>query len=240
MNSDIIIQGAVNFRDLGGISTSCGKTIKKGLLFRSDELSGLTAEDLQSLNTIQLKTVLDFRTDAERQESTDRLPSSVSNTPDSTINPGSTSFAEILGKVEQYGAEELMFEAYERFACDSMIQKVYRMFFECLQADTYMPLLFHCSAGKDRTGYAAALFLSALGVTQDVIMEDYLYSNQRLEAKYREIKLSRPRIAPMFEVKAAYLEHSFNKIDKKYGSLQNYLRNELQVSTAILQKRFLE
>ena len=106
-------------------------------------------------------------------------------------------------------------------------QDTYREFFRIVSEERNTPLLFHCSAGKDRTGIAAALLLGALGVDRKVIIEDYMLSAEYLKGKYDAIVQAHPEFAPLTTVRKEYLEAAFQTIDSDYQGLENFLRNQL-------------
>ncbi len=108
-------------------------------------------------------------------------------------------------------------------------QPQYTEFFKILQGGNNAPLLSHCSAGKDRAGFAAALFLSSLGVDRETVIGDYMLSAQYLKGKYDKEIQAHPELEPLLTVKREYIEAALNTIDKEYGGMENYLTNNLGV-----------
>lgn len=102
------------------------------------------------------------------------------------------------------------------------------------------PILFHCAAGKDRTGIAAALLLSALGTDRETIFQDYLLSNPGLGDKYDDILKARPELAPAVAADASYLEAAFEVIDSEFGGLEAFLKRQLRADRSALQALYLE
>jgi protein-tyrosine phosphatase len=102
------------------------------------------------------------------------------------------------------------------------------------------PLLFHCSAGKDRTGFASALFLASLGVDKETIIQDYLLSKKQVEEKYAGFVAENPVLEPLMTVKREYIEAALDLIDKEYGGMENYLTHYLQVDTLKMRKIYTE
>lgn len=234
------MEGGFNFRDLGGYKTSSGKSVKWGKVFRSDEMYNLTSSDLNYLNEIPLRTIVDFRSEKEIENAPDKKPNSVINRYELTINPGNHSNISNISELNSEYGEEFMKKINCSFVTDSGIIDRYKTFFVLLQDENQIPLLFHCTAGKDRTGMAAALFLASLGVDEDTIFEDYMLSNKYLEDKYQSIVDSLPALKPLFEVRTQYLRAGFEQIRSDHGSIENYLQNMLDVDLEHMKKLYLE
>ncbi len=239
------MEGGYNFRDLGGFSGAGGKHVVWRQLFRTDGLNTLTEADLACLAAIPVITVVDFRTAEENERSPDILPPSVKNVVHLPIAPGYMS-ERAVKKLEDYASpDDFMFEMYRDLALDAAITASYRQFFAVIQAgrdgrsgDT-LPLIFHCSAGKDRTGFAAALILHALGVDREAILADYEASNGYLRDKYATVIAAKPHLKGLFTVKKAFLTEAFRLVESAYGSLEAYLETVLDVDIAALRRRFL-
>lgn len=234
------LEGGFNFRDLGGYKTALGKTVKWGKVFRSDEMFHLTASDLDYLNEIPLLTIVDFRSEKEIENTPDKKPSSVNNRYELTISPGNHSNISSISEISGEYGEEFMKEINRSFVTDSVIIGRYKDFFALLQDEKQIPLLFHCTAGKDRTGMGAALFLAALGVDEETIFEDYMLSNKHLENKYKAIIDSIPEMKPLLEVRTQYLQAGFEQIRNDHGSIENYLRDVLEVDLDYMKDFYLE
>ena len=209
-----------NFRDLGGIKNKEGKFVRWGKLFRTDEMNKLGTEDLTYLASTGLKTVVDFRTATEKEggfggmllPSPDKLPSTVKNPYDLEINAGNIFSDEIIGSISKGLSEEetaqIMIDGYiEMISYDDYVAK-YKEFFKYVQDENALPLSYHCSAGKDRTGVATMLILSALDVDKETIMKDYMLSKDYIKGKYDSYLKFYPQIAPLVTV------------DEKYRSLR--------------------
>ena len=134
----------------------------------------------------------------------------------------------------------MMEQIYLRLVSDKEYVKRYREFFALLQSEENTPLVFHCSAGKDRTGIAAALVLTALGVDMRTVMTGYLASNGYLESKYSEYIRQMPNLGALFGVKAGFLDAAFNRIRKDYGSADEFLRGELKVDIPRFRELYLD
>lgn len=233
------LKGGFNFRDLGGYRTTDGKTVKWGKVFRSDEMHNLTQADLDYLNQIPLHTVVDFRSEGEIKSAPDKIPPSVKTRFELIINPGSHSSSSNPGVFGDDAGEVFMEELNRSFITDPVIIDQYKTFFGLLQDEKNVPLLFHCTAGKDRTGMGAALFLASLGVDEQTIFEDYLLSNRYLEKKYKAITDSIPSLKALFEVRLQYLQAGFDQIKKDHESVENFLQNTLCVDLKRMRQLYL-
>ena len=237
--SHLPMQGGYNFRDLGGIRTTDGRCVKWGKLFRADELSRLTDTDLEYLSSIPLSTIVDFRFSEETTASPDKIPGSVKEYYNYEIKPGNISVSGLETMTTEQ-ADSVMIDIYTLLVSDPGCVKCFRDFFTLLQNDNNAPLLFHCSAGKDRTGLATAFILTALGVDEATILEDYMLSNIYLKDKYAPIKEKMPRIAPLFEVKPDFFNTAMEIINKNHGSLENFLVKELRIDMEKMKDLYLE
>ncbi len=231
----LTIEGAYNIRDIGGYQTTNGQYVKKGLLFRSGDLNLLTNEDLSYLNRLNLQTIIDFRSDKERKEAPDKVPQIITESVWLPINAGNM---EDIFSIDPKDIPVVMEKVYRYIVSDC--QKELREFFRLVAIKEKSPLLFHCSAGKDRTGIAAALLLAALGVSQEIILEDYLLSAQLLKGKYDFIIKKYPELTPLSTVKPNYLEAAFQTINEDFSGTNHYLTKYLQVNIHRLQELYTE
>lgn len=222
-------------RDLGGYPTQDGKRVKWGKLLRSGDLNELTVKDLQYLESIPLLTDIDFRSRAERENAPDKHPAGLKAYILLPIDAGDLSEVEIT---DATSVPKLMEEAYR-----TIIHKYrdeYKTFFRILAEEGRAPLLFHCSAGKDRTGIAAALILSALGVERSIILEDYLLSAECIKGKYDALIRRQPALAPLATVYPEYLQAAFRTIDEDFGGMEAFLRDSLEADIPLLKERYTE
>jgi protein-tyrosine phosphatase len=238
------MQGTPNFRDYGGYRTATGQVVKWGYLYRSGQLSSLTGQDLALLESLGLDLLCDFRREEEQANAPNRLPQeNAPRTLSLPITPGSNGrFFEqagsgIGGRQAMY---DFMLEINRDFAL-AQTQAYSRMFAEVLEVEDAR-FLVHCAAGKDRTGFAAALVLLALGVPRAVVLNDYLMSAryfkpelelERIRKKY-QMDLPAEAIMPMLEVHEEYLSAALDEITSRYGSVEAYLAQELGVGVAEL------
>lgn len=237
--SQLPMEGGYNFRDLGGIPTKDGQRVKWGLLFRADDMSDLSDSDLAYLETIPLTSVIDFRAIAETRRTPDRLPAGVRFTYPISISRMNLTTEGVQSKLEESNMDMYMKSMYRQLVSDTVCVKAYRTFFKILQHRLSAPVVFHCSAGKDRTGMAAALILYALGVDEKIIMEDYLASRIYLADKYQSVITRYPRAEAMFTVKRPFLQAGINQIKREYGSVEVFLSNILNVNIEKMRDMYL-
>lgn len=237
------IQGGYNFRDLGGLKTKDGRFVKWGKIFRADDLHRLTDSDLSYLASIPINSVVDFRAENEIENAPDKTPG-IAGYYQLSITPGnlptSTKLSkENLSALRSLNIDSVMMNINELLVTDPTSIQQYTTFFQLLSDETKVPLLFHCSAGKDRTGMAAALTLFALGADEETVLNDYLSSNKYIKEKYAQYTNQHPSLEPLFSVKAEYLEAGIKKIKEEYGSVENYLDKTLKVNRKKLKEMYL-
>lgn len=218
-----LLQGATNFRDLGGHAGRDGRRVRHHRVYRSDHLAGLTPEDQRTLQGLGLTHRIDFRGAHERATLPSELPGVTALT--LSIEPTVVHRVQAMLAAGQIPTEaetvELMCQTYRAFT--SAGAPVYARFFRhVLEQPT--PLVFHCTAGKDRTGFAAALLLGALGVAHDDIVHDYLLTN-RLYVRSTLVEARGPAhvMDVLWSVRPAFLEAAFTTIEQEFGGLARYL-----------------
>jgi protein-tyrosine phosphatase len=234
------LEGQSNFRDLGGYTTADGRRVKPGLIFRSGELSNLTPEDYRILATLRLRTVYDLRTEGERAAAPTTwaagpVQTFVSPKPGSPLAGLSPKSGEPLTPAR---ARDIMLAFYRQMP--TAYAPEFKVIFQQL-LDDQAPLLLHCTAGKDRSGLASALILTALGVPRAEVLSDYQLTNRYLDladlkrAGVNSAFLARlpPDVAQTFlAADPAYLEASFQSIEQQYGSIDAYLAKTLSIGPA--------
>lgn len=247
------LEGGQNFRDLGGYRTSDGRTVKWGLIYRSGAMSRLTEKDFAYLASLGLKTVVDFRDNRERTSEPVNWPDAGKPTVhvrDYAMDNGMFMNALLKPGLSGDQARQAMATLYRDIP--NLFADQYRLLFAELLT-TNAPLAFNCSAGKDRTGVAAAILLTALGVDRETVIQDYLLSNQYFRphpasmraddpamAMFR--KLSPDAIKALMGVDRTYLEGAFTTMDAYPGGMQAYYREKLgldDVKIAWLRNKFL-
>src|SRR5262245_10380934 len=181
--------GAKNFRDLGGYQTTDGRTIRWNVLYRSDALHKLTDADLSHLSALMLDRIIDFRVQHEKDREPDRLPGNmeirVIALPilDSSTQAWHDSREEFVRNLKKINPVSYMVRTNVELA--TRFTPEFKLFLQELLSASGHPVLFHCAAGKDRTGFAAAILLRILGVPREVVMQDYLLTNQYFMSAYR-------------------------------------------------------
>ncbi|MCC8034434.1 MAG: tyrosine-protein phosphatase [Rikenellaceae bacterium] len=231
--------GGYNFRDMGGYRMADGRYVKWGKLIRSDELSTLTDEDLVYLASVPVVSVVDFRSEEEISKAPDRLPETVMHQYAYSVAPGNIS-ASIFAKMpSEQESVELMEETNRLLVTDDSVVGQYRRFFELLADEQHLPLLYHCTAGKDRTGIASVLILYALGADDQTVMDDYMLSYEYARAKYEPVINRFPDLAPLMEVQPGYLGAALDQITGKYGSVEAFLTDVLDADIEKLRELYL-
>ncbi len=251
---EIILQGAPNARDLGGILTRGGREICRSRLIRSGMLSSLSDADVKYLESISLKAVVDFRTGAERNQKPDRLirgveyivcPILEDKTEGVTRDKPETEDEEAQRTVKMAqrlmprggnGAEQIR-SLYPIMVTTGHSVAHYRRFFEILLHHETGALLYHCTMGKDRVGVATALLLTALDVPREEIYADYLITRERCAAgterlvancrRYTDDEPTLRFIRELDTVHKSYLDAAFDAITERYGSVEAFLRYRL-------------
>lgn len=218
------LQGAYNVRDLGGYPTAQGTQVKWRKVLRSGDLHQLTDTDLNYLSKISVKTYIDFRDTDEIKVAPDKTPESLEHEFALPISAGNILD---IGKTAAEQAPTILVDMNKMFVRNC--QDIYKEFFQIIQNDPYAPVLFHCSAGKDRTGFGAALLLSALGVDRALVMHDYLLSNRYLAGKYDAAVAANPILAPLVAAESVYLQAALDVIDTEFGGMDEYLTQNLDV-----------
>jgi len=239
------LDGAHNARDLGGYATADGRRVRWGVAYRSDALGSLSDEDVTYVARLGLHEVVDFRSDAEREREPDRLPQAAPRVVlrpivGEALDPAVLRERLLSGQARAAEMSEMLVAGNRAFVTD--FATVYGGFLRDLADSENLPVLFHCTAGKDRTGFAAAALLLALGVPRDMVMEDYLLTNGFSQAATDHL-LTVLRVAsffrtnpddarPLFEARREYLQAAFDAIDSRYGSDEAYLRDGLGLDDA--------
>lgn len=232
--------GGFNLRDFGGYSTIDGRKVKRGMLFRSGTMAMLGEEDNVRLRALGIRIIYDLRRGDERR----RAPTSW-HIEAAGVEYWSRDYEESSGVIEamigagETGAETMhraMIDLYRRIPADHAPS--YGAIFRQL-AESSGPLLVNCTAGKDRTGVAAALILTALGVARDDVIRDYLATNEHADwtkmflsdnSKLARLYQDRPdMLAPLLAADAAYLETMFDTLERDHGGFTAYLNDELGI-----------
>ncbi|MDR2471016.1 MAG: tyrosine-protein phosphatase [Treponema sp.] len=224
------MEGILNVRDLGGYPVRPDgkrRRIKRGLLYRSEGPSGMSAGDQRTLEDRKIKTVADFRAPEEKSAAFELAGARRVDLP---INAGNLMGFSGEDPDPDNSASEML-RLYAALPVEAV--KPYRELFALLADPARSPLLFHCSAGKDRTGLAAALILYALGADRETILADYLLSSELLRRYWEPHLKDRPYMIPYLTVREAYLDAALKVIEGR-GGLDRYLAVELGADRARL------
>ncbi|MFI4940781.1 MAG: tyrosine-protein phosphatase, partial [Burkholderiales bacterium] len=197
------LTGAPNFRELGGYATPDGRSIRPGRVFRSQGLHALTDSDLDALRALDIRLVCDLRSERERLLHPSRWPQGTSTQRleldiGADVRANNRTLLDIMRtKPDAQGARSMMMASYSAFP-QTFAKPLARIFSHMLSgdADGGLPVLVHCSAGKDRTGFVIAMMLSALGVPREVIFEDYMQTEKSIDRE-RLIQMTGKAIAAL-------------------------------------------
>lgn len=217
------LHGASNFRDLGGYLGADGSRVRQGRVFRSDHLAELTPADVAALQALSLTHSIDFRGVAERAVRPYDIPGVTKLA--LSIEPTVVQRVQALVASGQTPSSAetvaLMCDTYRGFVHEH--GPIFGRFLRHLLTHP-TPVVFHCTAGKDRTGFAAALLLSALGVDRDTIMQDYLLTN-RLYRRSPLVEESGPAHVKdvLWQAQPAFLQAAFDAMDQDHGGVSSYL-----------------
>lgn len=234
-----------NLRDLGGITLADGRQVAPGVLFRSGQLSHFDPTADPHVVALGLRTVVDLRTAEERDAEPDRVPGTarllvedvLGDAPEAAPARLHALLADPERAERELGggkAEELFAATYRRMVVSPRACEAYRVLVDAV-ADA-RPVLFHCTAGKDRTGWGAAVLLMLLGAERDVIREEFLAVNPAVRAGFAPFRAQfteaggDPGIADaIIEVHEPYLDAAFGAMDATWGGFSAYLREGLGV-----------
>ena len=229
------LSGATNFRDLGGYAGDAGRRVRHYRLLRSDHLANLQAHDLSLLaeRLGHRLRVLDLRGAAERETAACVIPTAtVHSLPiEPTIVQKLTDLLEAGHRITAADTVALMQETYRGFVRSNTPR--FASLFAHVLDEHEAPLVFHCTAGKDRTGFAAALILRSLGVSEEDVMHDYLLTNERLAMPDASRHGLTPEVgAVLWRVQPEFLHAAFEAVEADYGGLEGYLREGLGLGAA--------
>ena len=253
VNRLLPLEGGRNFRDLGGYATRDGRRVRWGRAYRSGVMSYLTDADRIRLDRLGLRTVCDFRAPGERKREPTNWQSPGVRVLHWDYDFRSVSLRAVLADIDVRElspeiAQQCMAELYRRLP--TLFARPYADLFRKL-AEGESPLVFHCAAGKDRTGIAAALILIGLGVPRDTVVDDYVLTDSvvDLEASLFEHprtsigvgdehshlrRVGREARAPLLQARPEYLQAAIEQIEGDYGSVEGYLRERLGVTEEMI------
>ena len=267
MDRHLKLKRMLNTRDLGGLRTKDGRTVKSGLLYRSGFLYVGAEEDIEMISTLGISKIIDFRAYNEKEEKPDpvipgvefiHLPAEdeavLGIERDRKTQQGFTDLLMSRVITEPAFAIRYMSGMYRRFVSNRFTTGQYRKFLDIVRtADG--PVLWHCTAGKDRAGFAAILLEEILGIDRDDIIESYMLSNTYLqpdvEYLVREFEKAYRGSAPypkkevmlFFSARKEFVDALYNEAEKEFGSFENFLASELGVDDGVreeFREKYLE
>jgi protein-tyrosine phosphatase len=247
-----MLEGARNFRAVAPYPAAGGRRLKPGVVYRSGELSRLGPEDLDILQDLKIRLVCDLRSRTEQQEYVSRWPDGsvhrhleLADRDQSAASPEKL-FAIVASQPGELGALKAMDLLYRRKP-QAYAEQLKTLFAEILAGDA-LPLLVHCHAGKDRTGFIVAMLLAAAGVARADIFADYEMTAQFFpeETEARAIvawarrsygqEITAAAARPMVQARPGYLAASFEEIDRGWGGVGPYLRDAVGLQEPALER----
>jgi protein-tyrosine phosphatase len=251
----IALAGAVNLRDFGGYATADGRMVRRGRLFRSGSLAHLSDEAQRAFANLGIGLICDLRRPEEQQDEPTPFPPHAPRRLEIPIDPGSAiAMRAELGRAVVALQQRIDFMVgINRELARDHAEDYARMFAGLLELEDG-GFLVHCAAGKDRTGFACALILHALGVPEETVLEDYLLTNEamdfegymmpRLVARYGADAIpDREAVMALAGVRPEYLRAAFDAIEAEFEGVEHYVEKAVGLDASarqILRARFLE
>ena len=253
----VALLGASNVRDISGYETTDGRRVSWGKVYRGDSLSSLTDEDVNKFSTLGIRTVVDFRSDAElNQDGPDRLPADAENIrmpmlDDSTrtisdaftaaFSAGDPSLLEpLLGDGK---AQEISEHAFEKMLDDPVSMTAVGDTIRLIADDEDRSVLYHCTGGKDRTGVATAIWLGVLGVPDETIVDDFVLSNDFIRAKndaryerLTEHGFDLALVTPFIEQRPVQILLMLDRVQKDFAGWDEFANTVLRLDSATMGK----
>lgn len=246
----IVLASLPNLRDIGGWRTSDGYTVRSGLLYRSAELSNLTDGDLATLDKLGIRIVFDLRTSAERDQAPDQLPAGarleILDVLGDAQSAAPAHLAELFQQAGKGGnaippeqVTAAMVDAYRQFVTLPSALHAYTQLYTAIAEPADLPALFHCTAGKDRTGWASAALLLLLGVPYDSVRQDYLLTNQELLPSLQPMLaqaaahgIDAGLVKLVMQADESYLQAAIDEVNRVYGSIEGWFAEGLGIDHA--------
>jgi protein-tyrosine phosphatase len=228
------LEGGSNFRDLGGYRTEDGRQVRRSMVFRSAHLGGLTDSDRGSLDKLGVRTIVDLRGISEAAETPHLIDGLACTIVGAPIEPqlGEKLRAAIdQGTATPFLVMQYLTDHYRDYP--HRCAPGFRKLFSTLSEARHRPLVFHCTAGKDRTGFASALLLTLLGVPWQTVMEDYLRTNELWighVGRFPELDIDTR--AAIIEARSPYLEAAFEVVRADFGSAEQFAEKALGLGQA--------
>lgn len=245
--ASIAVRDVPNLRDLGGWTTTEGRTVRYGVVYRSTDLSRIRPT---SLSALDLRTVVDLRTAAERGSAPDRTVEGATevvadvladsqqalpaNIPQLLADPQALAAALSSAGPNGVSVADMISETYRDLVRLDSARAGYRELLQLLSEDSASPLLFHCTTGKDRTGWGAAVLLLLFGVAEDDVEREYLLTNTQLLPTFEPLLRpfaesggDRKLLEAVLGVDPRYLHAALDEMRTLYGSVENYVAEGL-------------
>ncbi len=228
------LEGGSNFRDLGGYRTAEGRTVRRNTIFRSAHLGGLTDADRSALGRLGVRTIVDLRGVSEAAETPHLVDGLACKIVGAHIEPRLNEklrTAVDQGTATPFLVMEYLTDHYRDYPRRCALG--FRTLFATLSDGAHRPLVFHCTAGKDRTGFASALLLTLLGVPWDTVLEDYLHTNVVWTGhvgRYPELDIDTR--AAIIEARTPYLEAAFEVVRNDFGGPEPFAEKALGLDAA--------
>ena len=240
-NRLIAFEGTENFRDLGGHPTRFGVPVRWGTLYRSDGLQALTDGDVERYRALGVRVVYDLRRDSERVSRPNRVPSEAHcmMTP---VDARGEVAADRLAAVDRDGGEAMLRAMYAQMVAYSL--PVIAGVLTGMADAGRLPAVFHCHAGKDRTGFVAAMLLEAVGVPRDTVLDDYELTARYRRREHQEESFER-LVAGGMPVEAALgimgsprwaMAETLEELDTAFGGTDRYLREQAGLDPEMLDR----
>lgn len=247
------IASVPNLRDVGGYATCDGGRVRKGLLYRSEQLGHVAGADMPELAGLGLKKIYDLRTAAERAALPDEVPAGAQDVVEDVLaDAKGAAPAQLLQLLADPPKANIMLgggkivqvfeQSYREFISLPSARMGFAQMFGELADAANLPALFHCTTGKDRTGWAAAALLTLCGVSDESVVEDYLRSNdfimpeyQAMIDKYVGLGVEKDILLAILGVRREYLEAAFAAMRAEFGGITDYFAKGLGIDQAIQQ-----
>lgn len=244
-----LLHSTPNLRDAGGHVTQDGWRVRTGVLFRSEQLSHVSDAELPALAQLGLKTIFDLRTFDERAAQIDRVPEGaqyvVADVLADAQGAAPAQLLQLLDDPQKANAmlgggkaAQLFIKGYSDIVILPSALRAYASMFTHLTEPGSLPALYHCTTGKDRTGWASAALLTLCGVSEDDVMQDYLRSNDYILSEYQPMidkytgqGVDRDILLAILGVKREYLETSYKVMRDMFGNIEGYFETGLGIGS---------
>jgi protein-tyrosine phosphatase len=247
-NASLPLNGLPNFRDFGGYATRDGRRVRQGVLYRSQAFAGATEEDLEYLAGLGIRLVCDLRSELERGHAQDRWPIGA---PPARLyldirNDVRAGQGELIDTIRSQpnpaGVHRGMMLIYR--GMPAAFAPVLPQLFDRLLEPAQLPVVIHCHAGKDRTGFICAVILAALGVAHEHILADYLLTAQRIDrmrlslelvetfSEFVGLPMTAESLQVALDVRPEFLDAALHALDADYGGIDGYLHDVGKLSAA--------